>query len=114
MDFVIPTYCLFAMLVGAGLGGVLTVFGIPFLLGLFGFTAAGVSAGSLAAMWQGTMGGAVGAGSLFALLQSIAASGFGLLSTVAVSGATGSLAYAFCTKVDCSLGYQSGAVCEGQ
>ncbi|KAI6248136.1 hypothetical protein HI914_03166 [Erysiphe necator] len=41
-----------------------------FLLSIFGFTSTGVSAGSLAALWQSFMGGVISAGSLFSFLQS--------------------------------------------
>ena len=36
---------------------------------------AGVKAGSIAAFWQATMGGTIAAGSKFAILQSVAATG---------------------------------------
>lgn len=44
------------------------------MLGLFGFTATGVAAGSFAAAWQSSVGN-VAAGSLFAWMQSTAAVG---------------------------------------
>lgn len=57
---------------------VVFVFGAPFLFNLllscFGFTAAGVAAGSLAAAWQSSIG-LVAAGSLFAWFQSLGAAG---------------------------------------
>ena len=56
-----------------------------------GFTPAGPAAGSLAAAWQATMGGAVASGSAFAILQSAAMGGsaaaMALVSALSSAGA---------------------------
>ena len=56
-----------------------------------GFGPAGPVAGSLAAAWQATMGGAVASGSAFAVLQSMAMGGsataMALVSALASAGA---------------------------
>ncbi|KAJ3336504.1 hypothetical protein HDU93_002674 [Gonapodya sp. JEL0774] len=48
---------------------------LPLAVTAVGFTSSGVAAGSLAAAWQSTMGGYVAAGSIFAILQSLGATG---------------------------------------
>ena len=53
------------------------------LLPCIGFTASGVAAGSLAAMWQSSIGN-VAAGSTFALLQSIGTAGFSAGGVLAI------------------------------
>ena len=68
---------------GAAIGAA-SVVGIPFALGIFGFTAGGVAAGSIAA---GMGGPAVATGSLYAGAQSIAAAGF--LPSTATAMVTG-------------------------
>lgn len=71
---------------GVSLGFVATLGGAGFmLLPLLGFGASGVVAGSTAAAWQSSLG-AVAAGSLFATLQSLGATGLGVL----LFGGTGS------------------------
>lgn len=55
-------------------GGVIGTMSLP----LIGFGFAGVTAGSLAASWQSSIG-FVTAGSLFSILQSLGASGLGIL-----------------------------------
>ncbi|PWW71590.1 hypothetical protein C7212DRAFT_339296 [Tuber magnatum] len=62
---------LLALNVGLSLVG----FAVPPLLGVLGFTGAGVSAGSAAAAWQSGFMGAVPKGSLFAACQAIGATG---------------------------------------
>ncbi|XP_011705007.1 PREDICTED: interferon alpha-inducible protein 27-like protein 2B [Wasmannia auropunctata] len=59
---------------GGIVGGIAGCAALPFL----GFGLAGISAGSIAASWQASIG-AVAAGSLFATLQSLGASGLGML-----------------------------------
>ena len=55
-------------------GGVLGSMALPFI----GFAAGGVAAGSYAAAWQSVIGN-VAAGSLFAILQSLGATGLGTI-----------------------------------
>lgn len=57
----------------------------PCVLPMIGFTAGGVAAGSCAAFWQSVIG-SVSAGSLFALLQSIGAAGFGAVGIIIAMG----------------------------
>lgn len=64
-------------------GGVIGTVALP----LVGFTAGGVAMGSLAAACQSTIGNVV-AGSAFAALQSIGATGSATLIGSAVGGAT--------------------------
>jgi hypothetical protein len=97
--YTVPRGCLFAALVGAGVGVAGVVLAGP-ILAYFGFTAAGVSAGSLAAMWQSTMGGVIASGGLFAMLQSVAAAGFGFAGAVTLTGATATAFAAFCKLAD--------------
>lgn len=61
------------------------------ILPLFGFGTGGISAGSFAASWQSYIGN-VAAGSLFATLQSLGATGLGILLFGSVSAALGVLA----------------------
>ncbi|KAF2639370.1 hypothetical protein P280DRAFT_550795 [Massarina eburnea CBS 473.64] len=61
----------FAFVVALGVGVVLLP---PLALVAAGFAAAGITAGSVAALWQSNIGN-VAAGSLFAILQSIGATG---------------------------------------
>ncbi|XP_011705111.1 PREDICTED: interferon alpha-inducible protein 27-like protein 2B [Wasmannia auropunctata] len=56
------------------IGGILGCATLP----LLGFGLAGISAGSFAASWQASIG-SVAAGSLFATLQSLGATGLGIL-----------------------------------
>lgn len=69
------------MLAGGVSGGLLGVAVLP----LLGFGLSGIAAGSLAATWQASIGSVV-AGSLFATLQSLGATGLGIV----LFGATGS------------------------
>ncbi|XP_064621100.1 interferon alpha-inducible protein 27, mitochondrial-like [Lineus longissimus] len=108
-SFKIPKRCLIAMIIASGVGGLLSLVGVPLLLGAIGFGAAGVTAGSLAALWQSTMGGTVAAGSLFSILQSIGAVGLGAATSLTVTGATGAAAFAFCAAFDRMIGYHAGA-----
>jgi hypothetical protein len=64
------------------------------ILPLLGFGLAGITGGSIAASWQASIG-AVEAGSLFAFLQSLGATGVGIVSfgtTTAAIGFLGSVA----------------------
>eukprot|EP00928_Gymnodinium_smaydae_P053274 TRINITY_DN37307_c0_g1_i1.p1 TRINITY_DN37307_c0_g1~~TRINITY_DN37307_c0_g1_i1.p1 ORF type:complete len:100 (-),score=11.00 TRINITY_DN37307_c0_g1_i1:70-369(-) len=70
-------------------------FGFRWHLGCWDY----MTAGSLAATWQASMG-TIGAGSLFASLQSVAMGGFGTTGALTLAGATGSAALGFCKTVD--------------
>lgn len=61
------------------------------LLPLLGFTTGGIAAGSAAASWQASIG-AVAAGSLFAVLQSLGATGMGILLFGGIGAGLGALA----------------------
>jgi hypothetical protein len=69
----------------------LSLFAIPYVLGLLGFAAVGVTA----ALWQATFG----IGMMFSILQGLAMGGAGVISVI-VSGAAGaaSVTY-FCDTV---------------
>lgn len=69
---------------GTIFGGVLGAAMLP----LLGFGAAGVASGSVAATWQSAIG-LVSAGSVFALLQSLGATGIGILLFGGIGAATG-------------------------
>lgn len=60
------------------------------MLPLVGFGSAGVAAGSAAAAWQSSIG-SVAAGSLFAILQSLGATGLGILLFGSVGASLGLL-----------------------
>ena len=66
-------------------GAVTAVVVFPFALAAAGFTAAGITVGSLAAGMMSLYGGAVAAGSIVAVLQSIGAAGMGSVATAIVS-----------------------------
>ena len=66
--FTITRTCTIAMVIGAGVGG-------PFIPFILGFGGASVTAGSLAALWQSTMGGVVVKGGIISFLQAIGAAG---------------------------------------
>jgi len=68
---------------------------IPLILGFLGFTSGGVAAGSIAAMWQATFGGAVAANSFFAMCMSVGAAGLGLAGNVLAAIFGGLLAFLF-------------------
>lgn len=110
-NFKIPKRCLIAMFIASGVGGLLSLLGVPLLLGAIGFGSAGVTAGSLAALWQSTMGGTIAAGSLFSTLQSIGAVGLGAATSLTVTGATGAAAFAFCAAFDRMIGYHGDGPC---
>mmetsp|Transcript_104443 Transcript_104443/g.336635 ORF Transcript_104443/g.336635 Transcript_104443/m.336635 type:complete len:188 (+) Transcript_104443:93-656(+) len=94
-SFTIPRKC---MLVGACFGVFATLLAAR-VLRLFGFTAAGVTSGSVAAVQQASMG-SIAAGSLFAVLQSVAASGLGFIGAAVVTGSAATGAMTFCTGLD--------------
>ena len=84
----------YSMYTCAGIAGcAIFVCGAAWALGLAGFTSAGIAGGSIAAGIQSSIG-AVTAGSAFATLQSlgatgtIAAIGYGSAATAAVAGGT--------------------------
>ena len=74
------------LLTGLILGGVTTAvapFAVPAALGVVGFTSVGIAAGSYAASFMATYGGAVAAGSACAVAQSVGAAGIGTAATAA-------------------------------
>lgn len=91
----IPKKCLVAMAVGAGA----SVASAPMMLAAAGFSTLGITGGSLAATWQATMG-TIGAGSIFASLQSFAMGGLGVGGSLSLAGAGGASAISFCKAVD--------------
>ena len=87
---------------------------MPAVLAIFGFSGVGVTGGSYAASWQSSMGAAgIGAGTLFASLQSIAMGGVGtsgIIGGVMVGGAMGlTFVHDICKKVD-DLGAENWVV----
>lgn len=68
-------------------GGILGAVALP----VAGFGAGGVAAGSAAAAWQSSIG-AVAAGSIFAILQSLGATGIGILLFGSIGAGLGLLA----------------------
>ena len=72
-----------------GFTGVVGVAG-ALLLPIIGFDFGGITAGSIAASWQSALG-SVSAGSSFALLQSLGATGFGCLMFGSVGAGVGLL-----------------------
>jgi hypothetical protein len=69
---------------------VIVPFAVPYVLGLLGFAAVGVTAGSWAALWQATFG----IRTMFSILQSLAMGGAGFI-TVVVSGAAAAASVTF-------------------
>jgi len=67
-------------------GGILGAVALP----LIGFGAGGIAAGSAAAAWQSSIG-SVAAGSMFAILQSLGATGLGILLFGSVGAGLGLL-----------------------
>jgi len=103
------------LLIGGGAAGatVAAAF-VPTVLALFGFSGMGVTGGSYAASWQSSMGAAgIGAGTLFASLQSIAMGGVGtsgIIGGVTVGGVMGlTFVHDICKQVD-DLGPQNWVV----
>lgn len=95
---IVSTKNLYIIRAGVSLGFMTTLGGIGFfMLPLLGFGAGvggGIAGGSVAAAWQSSLGSAA-AGSLFATLQSLGATGLGVLlfgSTGSALGLLGSLA----------------------
>lgn len=93
--YVISPKCLLAMAVGGGAVTATTGLGLAAL----GFASEGVEAGSLAALWQSSMGD-VEAGSLFARLQSLGAKGLAASTNFEVSGILATISACFCGVVD--------------
>mmetsp|Transcript_30629 Transcript_30629/g.78553 ORF Transcript_30629/g.78553 Transcript_30629/m.78553 type:complete len:298 (+) Transcript_30629:65-958(+) len=91
-NFTVPTKCLVAMAVGAGLpaaGGL--------SMGVLGFGVEGVEAKSVAAAWQSAIGD-VESGSLFSKLQSLGASGYS--GAIVLSGPMAVASFYFCETVN--------------
>lgn len=85
--------CAAVLLVGGGIvGATVAATALPALMYIVGFSSGGVLANSFAASWQATMP-IIAQGSLFALLQSAAASGIGssIMITAAAVGSTSGL-----------------------
>ncbi|XP_072466181.1 interferon alpha-inducible protein 27-like protein 2A [Notamacropus eugenii] len=80
--------------VGALAGGVMVVTSVPVVLGVAGFTKAGIAAGSVAAKMMSAAavanGGGVASGSLVAVLQSVGAGGLSTMASTAL-GSAGSI-----------------------
>ena len=95
----------------AAAGGVLTIAGAPFVLGLAGFTSAGIAATSVAAGVQASIGNVV-VGSTFAALQSAGAAGLAAPTTAALgfAGATGGAV--LCAAAECAGKEQLSVNCE--
>lgn len=94
-SYVVPSKCLLAMAVGGG--AVLISSGLV-LAGL-GFASEGVEAGSLAALWQSSLGD-VESGSLFARLQSLGAKQLSTTENFLVDGELAIIATCFCGVVN--------------
>lgn len=80
----------------ASLIGGAAIVGVPVAVGLLGFTAGGIAAGSTAAAMMSSAataaGGGVVAGGMVATLQSIGAAGLGLGAKVAIGAASTAVA----------------------
>ena len=90
---------------GGAAGATVAAAFVPTVLALFGFAGVGVTGGSYAASWQSSMGAAgIGAGTLFASLQSIAMGGVGtsgIIGGATVGGVMGlTFVHDICKKVD--------------
>lgn len=113
-DVTISNECAAALLTGGGIFGAGAASVLwPKFLAAIGFTSIGVSAGSFASWWQSTMP-LVAKNSLFAVLQSIAMTGAGGYTTVAIGSSLGGAASikflkSFCANVDESVEKQSAA-----
>mmetsp|Transcript_65102 Transcript_65102/g.128570 ORF Transcript_65102/g.128570 Transcript_65102/m.128570 type:complete len:299 (-) Transcript_65102:91-987(-) len=94
--YTISPLCLDAMAIGAVV--IATGVAPTALLGAAGFTAEGVEAESLAAIWQSTIGD-VEKGSLFARLQAAGATGEAASAALKVTGVTAVGALAFCDTI---------------
>ena len=93
-NFKITKSCVIAMMIGAGLVPFAT-----FVLGVLGLTAAGVTGGTLAALWQSTTARVVAMGTIFAMLKIIGAAGFFISGYILVSGAAGAAVCQFCNSL---------------
>ncbi|XP_067863041.1 interferon alpha-inducible protein 27-like protein 2A [Heptranchias perlo] len=88
----------FLLILAAGIGAGTSIVAAPVVLGVLGFTSAGIAVGSVAASMMSTAavanGGAVAAGSTVAVLQSIGAAGLSAVGSVAVGTVGGAIASA--------------------
>lgn len=91
----IPNRCIAAAVIGAGV----SVVSVPFTLAMAGFGGTGVSAGSLAAAWQASMGNVAG-GSIFAVLQSWTMGGMSIAGTATMGGTVAAALLPFCRAVN--------------
>ena len=99
-EYVLSRKCAVAMATAGVSAGAFSVLALPYALSFVGFTAAGVAGGSWAAAWQATMGGVVGGGSLFSILQAISVAGLSWSGTAVMSGASAAACAAFCEWVN--------------
>jgi Interferon-induced 6-16 family len=98
---------------GALLGGLLGIFAVPAVLGVVGFGAAGVTAGSAAAALQSSIG-SVAAGSLFAGAQSAAAGGLAAGTVAGITAASAAAGGAVAgAAVGAAMGHPDGQEAEG-
>ncbi|KAI8596688.1 hypothetical protein EDD21DRAFT_239412 [Dissophora ornata] len=75
-----------AIAIIVGLAGYIAApFLFIFTIGMLGYSAAGIAAGSWAASFMASYGGTVVVGSICVVLQSIGAAGLGAVGTVVVS-----------------------------
>ncbi|XP_068924011.1 interferon alpha-inducible protein 27-like protein 2 [Petaurus breviceps papuanus] len=81
--------------VGATVGGAIAVTSVPAVLGVAGFTKAGIAGGSMAAKMMSAAavanGGGVASGSLVAVLQSVGAGGLSTMASTALGSAGSAL-----------------------
>ncbi|XP_029982009.1 interferon alpha-inducible protein 27-like protein 2 [Sphaeramia orbicularis] len=89
------------VVIGIAAGAVFSVVSVPAVLGFIGFKSIGIAAGTLAAKmmsWIAVLnGGGVPAGSLVALLQSIAMGGLSMAAKVILAGAGGAVGWLLLT-----------------
>ncbi|KAG5855840.1 hypothetical protein ANANG_G00000880 [Anguilla anguilla] len=88
-------YVAMGAVVGTTLGAGVVMLGVPVALGVLGFKAAGIAAGSAASSMMSAAavanGGGVAAGSAVAVLQSIGAAGLSTTASAVVSGVGGAV-----------------------
>mmetsp|Transcript_2308 Transcript_2308/g.3246 ORF Transcript_2308/g.3246 Transcript_2308/m.3246 type:complete len:197 (-) Transcript_2308:1543-2133(-) len=98
----ISSECAAVVLVGgSAIGGIAATTLAPSLLGILGFTQAGIMSGSFAAWWQSTMP-LIASGTLFATLQSIAMTTTGM-GTVVIGSTLGGASSAVHLKNLCQV-----------